>query len=118
MIDLQAVERAAQQCRDVVREAHEAIKDIRAALAEQREFIRTVVDERVRAELDVQVARQLKLLGNTTETAMAAAVAKVTSEFDRLAGIFLGTEDGGPTLEQLVRHHTAVRERRSPAVDR
>lgn len=118
MTDRDSVERSAQQCREVVREAHEAIKDLRAAMAEQRESVRTQFAELARAELDAQVARQLKLLENTTQRAMAAAVAKVTGEFDRLAGIFLGTEDGGPSLEQLVRHHTAVRERRSQAADR
>jgi hypothetical protein len=100
---VESVERATERCRQAVREAHAAVKDLNAAMAEQRDFLRSTAEDVARAEVALQVEQQVKLLGDATQRAMAASVAKVNAEFDNLAGILLGTQDGGPTLEDLIK---------------
>jgi uncharacterized coiled-coil DUF342 family protein len=94
------------------REAHETLKDLRAerrSIAEMLVELRVEsagIPDRVRSSVQLtienQVAEQVNRLGFATEKAMRASVAKVQREFDRLASLFLGTEPGQTSLEELI----------------
>lgn len=99
--------------RDAVREAHGVLKDMRGVLAELRQERRSVeqlldgIPSRVDERIERQVVEGLAELGTQTDKAMRASVAKVISEFDRLADIFLGKDEktrgpGRESLEELI----------------
>ena len=99
--------------RAAVREAHGVLKDMRGVLADLRAERRAVeqlldgIPGRVDERIERQVVEGLEALGRQTEQAMDASVAKVGREFDRLAAIFLGTDEraraeGREPLETLV----------------
>lgn len=104
---------AEDSLRAAVREAHGVLKDMRGVLAELRQERRAVehlldgIPARVDERIERQVVEGLEALGRKTEQAMDASVAKVGREFDRLAAIFLGTDEkarseGREPLEALV----------------
>jgi hypothetical protein len=86
------------ELRTATRVANETLRDLRTTLKEARELLHGELG----ARLDAEAARQVGLLGNATEQAMAAAVARVCQQFDKLANILLGLRDGGISLEELV----------------
>ncbi len=77
---------ARERLRAEIREGRETLKDLRREVREARRLIPRLVDDLVTAE----VARQMTRLGDSTEKAMEASVAKVTGEFDKLYGILTG----------------------------
>ena len=99
--------------RAAVREAHGVLKDMRGVLADLRQERRAVeqlldgIPARVDERIERQVVEGLAELANKTDQAMRASVAKVISEFDRLAALFLGKDDeargeGREPLETLI----------------
>jgi hypothetical protein len=90
--ELDRLEAALGECREVVREAHAATKDLRAAVREAKQEVRALATDEVAARLQVEVSRQLEELGERTREAVTAATQKVISEFDRFGESLLGKE--------------------------
>jgi hypothetical protein len=94
--------------RTTTREAHEALKDLRAEraavtalLAQVRSLVATAAADEIDRRVSAEVAAQVEALGKVTSRAMSDSVAKVGAEFERLAALYLGAEDGGPSLHDL-----------------
>jgi hypothetical protein len=86
------LEAAISECREMIREAHAATKDLRAAVREARQEIRTLARDEVTAQIQSEVSRQLEELGERTGEAITAATQKVIAEFDRFGESLLGKE--------------------------
>ncbi len=86
------LEAAVSECREMVREAHAATKDLRAAVREARQELRTLARDEVAAQIQHEVSRQLEELGERTSEAISAATQKVIAEFDRFGEALLGKE--------------------------
>jgi len=85
--DLDKLEAAVSECREMIREAHAATKDLRAAVREARQEVRALAKDEVTAQVQLEVSRQLEELGERT-----AATQKVIAEFDRFGESLLGKE--------------------------
>lgn len=90
--ELDRLEAALGECREMIREAHAATKDLRAAVREARQEVRDLAADEVTARIQAEVSRQLEELGERTGEAVAAATQKVISEFDRFGESLLGKE--------------------------
>jgi len=76
----------------MVREAHAATKDLRAAVREAKSELRALSKDEVAARVQLEVSRQLEELGERTSEAISAATQKVIAEFDRFGESLLGKE--------------------------
>jgi hypothetical protein len=83
---------ALDECREMVREAHAATKDLRAAVREAKQEVRALATDEVAAHIQSEVSRQLAELGERTHEAITAATQKVISEFDKFGESLLGKE--------------------------
>lgn len=92
MSELDRLEAALGECREMIREAHAATKDLRAAVREAKQEVRALATEEVTAHIQAEVSRQLEELGERTREAITAATQKVISEFDRFGESLLGKE--------------------------
>ena len=92
MSELDRLEAAMGECREMIREAHAATKDLRAAVREARQELRALAQEEVAAHIQAEVSRQLEDLGERTSEAITAATQKVIAEFDRFGESLLGKE--------------------------
>ena len=92
MSDLDRLEAAVGECREMIREAHAATKDLRAAVREAKQELRALTKDEVAAQIHLEVSRQLEELGERTSEAITAATQKVISEFDRFGESLLGKE--------------------------
>ncbi len=92
MSELDRLEAAVSECREMIREAHAATKDLRAAVREARQEQRALVKDEVAAQIQTEVSRQLEELGQRTGEAVTAATQKVIAEFDRFGESLLGKE--------------------------
>ncbi|WP_300607700.1 hypothetical protein [Trebonia sp.] len=92
MSELERLEAALGECREMIREAHAATKDLRAAVREAKQEVRDLATDEVAAHLQGEVSRQLAELGERTREAVTAATQKVISEFDRFGESLLGKE--------------------------
>jgi phage protein D len=90
--ELDRLEAAVAECREMIREAHAATKDLRTAVREAKQEIRTLTQDEVAAQLRLEVSRQLEELGERTSEAITAATQKVIAEFDRFGESLLGKE--------------------------
>jgi hypothetical protein len=90
--ELDRLEAAVSECREMIREAHAATKDLRAAVREARQEQRALVKDEVAAQIQTEVSRQLEELGQRTGEAVTAATQKVIAEFDRFGESLLGKE--------------------------
>jgi chromosome segregation ATPase len=90
--ELDRLEAALGECREVIREAHAATKDLRAAVREAKQEVRALTTDEVAARVHLEVSRQLEELGERTREAVTAATQKVISEFDRFGESLLGKE--------------------------
>jgi hypothetical protein len=90
--ELDRLEAAMSECREMIREAHAATKDLRAAVREARQELRALARDEVAAQIQPEVSRQLEELGERTGEAIAAATQKVIAEFDRFGESLLGKE--------------------------
>ena len=92
MSELDRLEAAAGECRELVREAHAATKDLRAAVREAKKELRALAQDEVAAHIQLEVSRQLEELSGRTRDAVSAATQKVIAEFDRFGESLLGKE--------------------------
>ncbi len=92
MSDLERLEVAVGECREMIREAHAATKDLRSAVREAKGELRALAKDEVAAQVQLEVSRQLDELGERTSEAITAATQKVIAEFDRFGESLLGKE--------------------------
>ncbi|HEX4657384.1 MAG TPA: hypothetical protein VH307_08370 [Streptosporangiaceae bacterium] len=92
MSDLERLEVAVGECREMIREAHAATKDLRSAVREAKGELRALAKDEVAAQVQLEVSRQLDELGERTREAITAATQKVIAEFDRFGESLLGKE--------------------------
>jgi Sec-independent protein translocase protein TatA len=90
--ELHRLEAALGECREMIREAHAATKDLRAAVREAKQEVRALTSDEVAAHLQAEVSRQLEELDERTHEAITAATQKVIAEFDRFGESLLGKE--------------------------
>jgi hypothetical protein len=83
---------AVSECREMVREAHAATKDLRAAVREAKQELRGMARDEVATQIRLEVTRQLEELGERTGDAITTATQKVIAEFDRFGESLLGKE--------------------------
>ena len=90
--DLDRLITAMAQCRELVRDAHTATKDLRTAIRDAKTetagLAATEVAGRVRAEVDAALAH----LETGTAAAITAAADQVTARFDRFGESLLGKD--------------------------
>ena len=92
MSELDRLEAAVGECREMVREAHAATKDLRAAVREAKKEVQDLAKDEVAAHVQQEVSRQLEELDERTREAINAATQKVIAEFDRFGESLLGKE--------------------------
>ena len=92
MSELDRLEAAASECREMIREAHAATKDLRVAVREAKREMQDLAKDEVAANIQREVTRQLEELGERTQEAVSAATQKVIAEFDRFGESLLGKE--------------------------
>ena len=92
MSELDRLEAAAGECREMIREAHAATKDLRAAVREAKAELHALTRDEVAAHVQLEVSRQLEELDERTREAISAATQKVIAEFDRFGESLLGKE--------------------------
>jgi hypothetical protein len=92
MSEVDRLEAAMNECREMVREAHAATKDLRAAVREAKQELRALAAGEVADQVQLEVSRQLEELGERTSEAITAATQKVIAEFDRFGESLLGKE--------------------------
>ncbi len=92
MSELERLEVAVGECRDMIREAHAATKDLRSAVREAKEELRALTKDEVAAQVQLEVSRQVDELRERTQEAITAATQKVIAEFDRFGESLLGKE--------------------------
>jgi hypothetical protein len=90
--ELDRLEAAMSECREMIREAHAATKDLRAAVREAKREVSVLAADEVAAHIQAEVTRQLEELGERTGEAITAATQKVIAEFDRFGEALLGKE--------------------------
>jgi hypothetical protein len=90
--ELDRLEAAMRECREMIREAHAATKDLRAAVREAKQEVRALAQDEVAGQIQAEVTRQLEQLGERTREAVAMATQKVIAEFDRFGESLLGKE--------------------------
>jgi hypothetical protein len=92
MSELDRLEAAIGECREMIREAHAATKDLRAAVRDAKREVHDLAKDEVAAQVQREVSRQLEELGERTSTTIRAATQKVIAEFDRFGEALLGKE--------------------------
>jgi chromosome segregation ATPase len=90
--ELERLEAAVSECREMIREAHAATKDLRAAVREAKRELQDLTKDEVGARIQDEVSRQLAELDERTREAVSAATQKVIAEFDRFGESLLGKE--------------------------
>ena len=90
--EVDRLEAAVGECREMIREAHAATKDLRAAVRDAKREVQDLAKDEVTAQVQSEVSRQLEELGEQTSAAIKAATQKVIAEFDRFGEALLGKE--------------------------
>jgi len=90
--EVDRLEVAVGECREMIREAHAATKDLRTAVREAKKEMSALARDEVAAQVQAEVSRQLEELGMRTSEAISAATQKVIAEFDRFGESLLGKE--------------------------
>lgn len=104
--DFEATERliaALAEARQVIREAHEATKDLKHWINEAR----TITAERVTNEIDRQLLPKVVDMQATIERAMRTCVERVDKSFTEMSATLLGQDrtarkKGKPSIPELV----------------
>jgi DNA topoisomerase VI subunit B len=86
------LEAAIAECREMIREAHAATKDLRTAVREAKREVHDLTRDEVAAHLQQEVSRQVGELSERTGQAITAATQKVIAEFDRFGETLLGKD--------------------------
>ena len=92
MSELDRLEAAVGECREMIREAHAATKDLRAAVRDAKREMHDLAKDEVTAQIEGEVSRQLTELDEQIRAAITAATQKVITEFDRFGESLLGKE--------------------------
>lgn len=92
MSEVDRLQAAIDECREMTREAHAATKDLRNAVREAKQELRATAQDEVAAQIHQEVSRQLDELGERTSEAITTATQKVIAEFDRFGESLLGKE--------------------------
>ena len=92
MKEADRLEAAIQECREMIREAHAATKDLRTAVREAKKEVHDLAQDEVAAQIRHEVSRQLEELGERTSDAITASTQKVIAEFDRFGESLLGKD--------------------------
>jgi DNA topoisomerase VI subunit B len=92
MAEADRLEAAISECREMIREAHAATKDLRSAVREAKSEMHALARDEVAGQIQQEVSRQLDELGERTHEAISAATQKVIAEFDRFGESLLGKE--------------------------
>src|SRR5260370_6283596 len=90
--ELDRLKAAVGDCREMIREAHAATKDLRAAVREAKKELSALAKDEVAAHIELEVSRQMEELSERTSEAVSAATQKVIAEFDRFGESLLGKE--------------------------
>jgi hypothetical protein len=90
--ELERLEAAVGECREMIREAHAATKDLRAAVREAKRELQDLAQDEVSARIQGEVSRQLEELGERAREPVSTATQKVITEFDRFGESLLGKE--------------------------
>jgi chromosome segregation ATPase len=90
--ELERLEAAVGECREMIREAHAATKDLRTAVREAKRELQDLTKDEVSARIQGEVSRQLEELDERTREAVSTATQKVIAEFDRFGESLLGKE--------------------------
>jgi DNA topoisomerase VI subunit B len=90
--EVDRLEAAVGECREMIREAHAATKDLRTAVRDAKREMQDLAKDEVAAQVQGEVSRQLEELGEQTSAAIKAATQKVIAEFDRFGEALLGKE--------------------------
>jgi len=90
--DVDRLQAAMSECREMIREAHAATKDLRTAVREAKQELQALTQDEVAAQVRGEVSRQLEELGERTREAITASTQKVIAEFDRFGEALLGKE--------------------------
>jgi DNA topoisomerase VI subunit B len=90
--EVERLEAAVAECREMIREAHAATKDLRVAVREAKREMQDLAKDEVGARIQDEVSRQLEELGERTREAVSTATQKVIAEFDRFGETLLGKE--------------------------
>jgi hypothetical protein len=90
--ELDRLEAVAGECREMIREARAATKDLRAAVREAKRELQDLAKDEVAVHIQREVLRQLEELGERTREAVSAATQKVNAEFGRFGESLLGKE--------------------------
>jgi DNA anti-recombination protein RmuC len=95
---------AQASCDQSVRQAHEAIKDLKQLHREVQETIKSWKDT-AEAIFNVQVRTEGEKLAQAVKIAIEDATNRVYKRFDKIAAILMGQDKGGtgPDLETLAR---------------
>lgn len=80
------------ELRELIKDAHAATKDLRGAIRDAKAEAANLGGEEVRARIAAEVDTRLTRLGEATEAATAAAVARVLAGFDGFGESLLGKE--------------------------
>lgn len=89
---------ASRVARSLLTELRSDMKDMRTLLKQYRAIrdeMATVIADVIRASIQAEVDKQVTELGTATEKAMAEAVTRVNSEFDKLANLMLSGDPKG-----------------------
>jgi hypothetical protein len=92
MKETDRLEAAIAECKELIREAHAATKDLRTALREAKDEMQSFASEHLTSTMEGEVTRQLEELGKRTQEAIGAATDKVILEFDRFGESLLGKQ--------------------------
>jgi hypothetical protein len=90
--EVDRLEAAVAECREMVREAHAATKDLRTAVREAKSEIRALTNDEVAAHIQAEVSQQLEVMSEQIGEAITAATQKVIADFDRFGESLLGKE--------------------------
>jgi hypothetical protein len=90
--EVDRLQAAVAECREMVREAHAATKDLRTAVREAKSEIRALTNDEVAAHIQAEVSRQLEVMSDQISEAITAATQKVIADFDRFGESLLGKE--------------------------
>jgi phage shock protein A len=108
-----------EELRQVVREAHEVLGDLRRERREVERLvagIRQQVEQSIAGRLSTEVEEAMRQLAEATDQAMRESVARVERSFDRLAAKLTGKDRADvPDLDTIGTVFAYFRQRREAA---
>jgi ABC-type transporter Mla subunit MlaD len=100
--NLERLEAAIADAREVTRTAHEATKDLRAATRDARTLIDKLIESEIAQRISDAAKAGLAELAQSVDQATVSATDAVFRRFDKLASMLMnGPHKGEPTLEEL-----------------